>query len=363
MTTPHLDRIDSIRGLAIFLVFAFHTLIIIFPGLEIKNFDENGFLEFSSLKVMLLYFNPLGQGALGVDLFLVISGFLIHLIHLRSGTELNLHIFFSKRFWRIYPPYLLTLLFFFVLNFDLSAQGIKNIVSHVLLVHNLTDNTFYTINPSFWSIALECQLYLIYPLYLLILKRTGAVNALLIVTGINIVFSSIGHFTGINSLAYGTFALKFWVIWCAGAFLADRFHNKKRIFNNPVLWLILSYLIFCVFKSWFITSRFILIPATLTCVALMEMILYYKNPEGVIYKMIMKPLAFFGLISYSVYLIHQPGLGFLISFFNPGTSYQSLNTITGVLLSSTLILLISYVLYRIVELKSIAFGQQLRSKV
>jgi peptidoglycan/LPS O-acetylase OafA/YrhL len=105
-----------------------------------------------------------------------------------------------------------------------------------------------------------------------------------------------------------------------------------------------------------------LIPATLTCVALTEAILYYKNPEYKIYKLIMKPLAFLGLCSYSVYLIHQPYLGYLIGAFNPGTKTEILNSMVGVVISVTIFMLLSYVLYRLLEVNSIAIGQRLRSK-
>lgn len=362
MTTPHLDRIDSIRGLAILLVFAFHTLLIIFPGFEYRKYGADGIIEVENLQAIILSFNPFGQGWIGVDLFLVISGFLIHLIHLRSGTTLDLKTFFSKRFWRIFPPYLFVLLVFFFMKMDTSPQGLKHLFSHVFLIHNLDDDTFFSINPSFWSIALECQLYLIYPLYLVLLKHFGAGRSFFIAILMNITLTTYAVITGISSLAYGTFVLKMWIVWCAGAYLADRFHNGKRLFKHPALWFLAAYLLFCMFKSYFITSRYILLPATLTCLAIMEVMLYYEKPLGFLGRNIFNKLGFLGLCSYSIYLIHQPYLGNLLSYFDPGTAFVIIDRFTGIGLSWAIIILISFMMYKMLELKSIAFGQRLRAK-
>lgn len=174
MIKKHLHRVDIIRGIAILLVLSYHTLLCLYPSYEAKTYSKNGFLIIKDIKTAILNFNPIGQGWIGVELFLVISGFLIHYIYLQNLDNFKWKTFFSKRFWRIYPPYLLVLSFFFINNVNMNKYSLTDYLSHAFLTHNLSDKTFISINPSFWSIALEVQLYLIYPIYIILIKYLGS---------------------------------------------------------------------------------------------------------------------------------------------------------------------------------------------
>lgn len=361
----HIDKIDGVRGIAICLVVAYHTMLLIFPGYEFRTYNtQTGLIEADSLKTVLLNLNPLGQGWIGVDLFLVISGFLIHLIYLRSNADLNYSRFFSKRFWRIYPPYLFALLFFFIRNIDVTQNGLINISSHLLLIHNFTDRTFFSINSSFWSIALECQLYLIYPLYIFLLKKIGTRKALILTLAINFLFSLNGFFRHTDSLSYILSIFNFWFVWCSGAFLAEHFYNQRKVFRRPIATFLFFYLLVYVFKLFSATSYFTLVPAAIACVAFIEMTLYgdYMNINFVS-KFLFGIISKIGLISYSIYLIHQPYLYDLLNFYYPRTSHLFLNRMVSLSFTMGTILCVSYALYKLVELKSIAYGQQVRAKL
>lgn len=363
MTKQYLHRVDAIRGLAILLVLSYHTLLLLFPGYEAKTYSENGVLIIDDLKTAILNFNPIGQGWIGVELFLVISGFLIHFTYLQSQNSFKWNTFFSKRFWRIYPPYLLVLLFFFINRIDLSKSGLTDFFSHVILIHNLNDNTFFSLNPSFWSIALEVQLYFIYPIYITFIKHIGSTKTTIFLLLTTILFCLIGYVYNIDTLSFGTFVLKFWFTWAAGALLAGRYYQEKRLFKKPVIWFSLFYILFFVFKLFHFSSYFILIPATLSCLALMEVILYGNFIDNfAINKSIFKWLSYIGLISYSVYLIHQPYLNDFFNFYNPRTSFPHFNDFVRVASTYLTIFLMSFSLYKIIELKSIEYGRQLRKK-
>ncbi|MEI9998600.1 MAG: acyltransferase family protein [Verrucomicrobiota bacterium] len=102
---------------------------------------------------------PLTLGYLGVAVFFVISGFCIHLSHGQSRDK-SWPVFFIRRLCRIYPPYLVILLFFaFVfpttrLNFqDAPFPSMARLISHLLMVHNFVWSLFYGINGVLWSVA------------------------------------------------------------------------------------------------------------------------------------------------------------------------------------------------------------------
>lgn len=271
--------------------------------------------------------------------------------------------FFSKQFWRIYPPCLL-ILSFFINRIDISKSGLINFFSHVFLLRNLNNETFFAINDGLWSIALEVQLYFIYPIYIGFIKYIGSTKTTIFLLLITVTFCIVGYlYNNLNKLPFNTFVLKFWFTWATGSFLADRYHQDKRLFKKPVLWFSVFYILLFVFKLFHSSSAFILIPATLSCLALMEVILYGNFIDKYpISKSIFKWLSYIGLISYSVYLIHQPYLNDLLNLYNPRTSFPHINDFVRVASTYLTIFLISFSIYKIIELKSIECGKYIREK-
>jgi peptidoglycan/LPS O-acetylase OafA/YrhL len=357
----YLEKIDAIRGIAILLVLTYHTFLVIFPKFEVRSYSENGIILTTGIKSILLNFNPMAQGWIGVNLFLVISGFLIHFIYLQNKAQFGWKSFFSKRFWRIYPPYFLILSFFFLIKFDFTADELKNFLFHATLIHNLDQTTFFGINPSFWSIALEAQLYLIYPAFIFLVNKFSHNTTIKILISINLFFIVTHCIFNFDSLIFHTNVINFWIVWGAGAFLAERYFSKKRLFSNPLKWLIISYISFYFFKIFLISNNFIILPITISCMALIEFLLYSKNLDShSISRLIIRILSFIGIISYSIYLIHQPYLGKLIRWFNPNTEVGSLNIMIALIITYSIIFITSYFLYQFVEKTSVEFGKKRR---
>jgi peptidoglycan/LPS O-acetylase OafA/YrhL len=164
-----LDSVEALRAIAFFMVFVFHA-----------------FLEFNTGSdglVGVIYSNPWGYffphhvGAFGVQLFFVISGFCIHRSALRwreahagaRGRDWIVH-YAQSRFLRIYPAYLLVVLTLFAL----TPVAWVDLVAHVLLIQTLIPGTVNQINPSLWSLAVEAQLYALYPLALFAMTGSRA---------------------------------------------------------------------------------------------------------------------------------------------------------------------------------------------
>lgn len=365
-----LEVIDVLRGIAILSVFGYHWHI----SQVDRYVQHNGrVMMFQDVTWDNLYasFSPLNYGSYGVELFLVISGFLIHYNYLiRGAGRLNLNHYFSRRFWRIYPPYILVLFFFAFLNKERSAYhlftetGRESLLCHLLMVHNLyRDNAIiFGINSSFWSIALEIQLYLIYPIFLILRRKIGVYKLcftlfivhVLALIGIYIWRSGFPH-----SLAEVTFVGHFWIIWGLGAMVAEAWFARQKIFKISWTGWFILFLIFMssqIFLLFFVYAGSIM--SAILWAALIELCLYQPLRLNVFFRYVKSFLIPVGLCSYSIYLIHQPLIEPLLQHVNWGDSsrYTSLINIGWVF---SVIFLISYSLYVFVEQPSIRFGQKI----
>ena len=350
-------------------VFIYHAQLCLFPGYEVKDYNTDNVINTLSVKSVLLNFLPFSFGWTGVELFLLISGFLIHLGFLRSDTKLNLFTFYSKRFWRIYPPYLVILLFFvFAKGGSLylsNKEAALNLLSHLFFVHNLFDKFFFKINGSYWSLALEMQLYLIYPLLLFLRKKSGIKNAFLIILLISILLFVPQLLSPVlmQSLAYGTFVIKYWFIWVAGAFFAEKYFSGEKLFGKWVKPIIaIGFILTFIFKINLYSSYLIIYSVTFTWLAVFEWILHTKSINTKSYAC--KTLTTIGICSYSIYLIHQPYLSNLIDYFHllPFNHYAEYFKIFNIIPTFIIIFLISYSLFQLIELPSIKYGADLRNK-
>lgn len=370
MSKTHLEKIDFLRGAAILAVFAYHLQLVIFHRFEINEYAEaNNFLEISGLKSYILNFSPTAFGWAGVDLFLLISGFLIHYSYLLNESKFNNFSFFSKRFWRIYPPYLIALLFFTFFTGQRSyylfdTEGLKKLIAHLFLIHNLNDNTFGSINGSFWSLALEVQLYLIYPFFLRLRKKMGiensfnltlAISFILLVAGI--IFPLLG-----KSASYNSSVFKLWFIWTAGAFLAEKYYRNEKIFKRLGFKTAVFIFVIAMFlKIHLYSNHFTIYLITLSLIIFFEWYIYYETNIKTIY---FRALSIIGICSYSIYLIHQPYLKILLDFFqvfkDPNYYYLKYFIPINVVLTFLFIFCVSYVYYLLIEKTSIEFGKKLR---
>lgn len=124
------------------------------------------------------------HGPLAVGVFIVLSGFCLMLPVVRSENgQLRGGVagFARRRARRILPPYFAALGFSLLLIVTVPTLGSKSgqrwdlqlpafepgaLLSHLLLVHNLSDSWIYKINSPLWSIATEWQIYFIFALLL-----------------------------------------------------------------------------------------------------------------------------------------------------------------------------------------------------
>lgn len=155
-----IDVLDGLRGLAIALVVIFHTW-------------QLSWLDFGNYSWL-----P-RVGFVGVEVFFVLSGFCIAYPFLKGHT-LNLGDFYRRRALKILPSYLLALgitaLFFD--NGTVASKPFLHILTHLTFTHNWSFETYYsTLGPA-WSLAVEVQFYLLFPLLWPLFKRQPIITAM-----------------------------------------------------------------------------------------------------------------------------------------------------------------------------------------
>lgn len=352
----HLEKFDFLRGIAIILVIGYHAMFCLFENFEIPKSDQL-FISISALsnQQILLNILPFAFGNNGVTLFLIISGFLIHYNYILKNNKFSPSLFFNKRFWRIYPPYLVALLLF---GFFVSNTTTSDWLHHLFLIHNTRSAYIYSINPSFWSLALEVQLYLIYPAYLYLYNRYGNLRSFLITLIVSLIFVCLRIYFGIEKTAFYTSVFSYWVIWTIGAFSAHLYYTNKRI--TSISWggfcaigLLLILLRFTIIHQYFSPYLF-----AIFFVILIDKLLHTELHPTKTFKY----LEIIGLCSYSIYLFHQPVFNFLkdtIFFKNQLTTPTKIIILTA---TTILITLLSYLSYRTLELQSIKAGHNFYKK-
>jgi peptidoglycan/LPS O-acetylase OafA/YrhL len=167
-------ELDGIRGIAIAFVIVFHL-------------QEILFLELPSTMSVKIASRILGLGWVGVDIFFVLSGFLITGILLRNNdTQSFWTNFYTKRFFRIVPAFLVV--FLIVLMF-LPRVPLRIVMIYVFFLANWTivNGTEIPTMGHIWSLAVEEQFYLLWP----VVARRLTKNHLLYTSLVLAVFSII----------------------------------------------------------------------------------------------------------------------------------------------------------------------------
>jgi peptidoglycan/LPS O-acetylase OafA/YrhL len=166
--------IDPLRGLAIALVFVVHCLGVSF-GYDELNW--NGWFRDFNVSRSFLALLPATFGWVEVPIFFVISGFCIHLSYERP-TRRSFSDFFLRRFFRIYPPYLIALLIFSffspwqAINFC-SLHDLAQFGSHFLLVHNLDARSFFGFKSGVLEYSCRASAIFTLPLRLYFCHKLG----------------------------------------------------------------------------------------------------------------------------------------------------------------------------------------------
>jgi peptidoglycan/LPS O-acetylase OafA/YrhL len=312
--TPHIARLDVLRALAFLGVYTFH-MTGPFPALKL-TWNGNWF-DYSHWPAALYPLVPVGMGWLGVPLFFVLSGFCIHYSTLkrRGKGKFSTDDFYWRRWLRIYPTYFVCVIVCALLAPWLPIKYFSNwqevtgqLTTHLLMIHNLVKMTFEGINGPMWSLGVEAQFYLLYPFLLLVMRRRLSWGQCLCVAlALNFVIATClslksqpYEMTPIRSTF--SFPLVTWCDWILGAMLAEAYVEGKPLFSRPNAWLVGSgamLLLAMNFRPLYVQSFLF---SSVFFAVVMQRYLARRTPLA----WVERALVPIGLISYSLYLWHQP---------------------------------------------------------
>lgn len=371
----HIELLDYVRAVAIISVLFFHTLGSTFGNEELP---WHGWVRGFSAPASYLLLFPFSFGQVGVAIFFVVSGFCIHLSFQQQGQEWRS--FWIRRFWRIYPAYIAATAFAVVFlatnsRLDLHSSPIwEQVAAHALLVHNLSQATFAGINGSFWSLAIEAQLYLLYPLLLMMVGRFGWRQTMVtlaccefFIRGVDGLVQTTGTGTtafGYISWLFSASPLGYWFSWAIGARLAESYLKNEPL---PFARIPLIPLLVVTVLSYFTrpTLSFLFVLSAIVTAIVVARLLGRVQSEVRGPGLFLNVFGKIGLWSYSIYLMHQPLLNAISVFLTtviPGPYRTGVAPFFYFVAGWLIIIPVSALWYRVFELPAIAIGKRMIQK-
>ncbi|MBN3812684.1 acyltransferase [Paraburkholderia sp. Ac-20347] len=219
--------IDALRGFAALLVAYFHCRQVTWIGMGAFHQTHASLASPGTIAAWLTL--PVAWGSAGVPIFFVISGYCIHRsgaarLLANPGFQLDAKQFWLRRFVRIYPVLLAALALTFVadsisLTMTPVSHKILDIGPQAFLVNLLSlqgvAGKTYGSNGALWTLSLEVQFYLLYPLLFAARRRFGFNAVLAAVAAINV----------ISALTLAphdiVFFTSYWFSWMLGAWIAE----------------------------------------------------------------------------------------------------------------------------------------------
>jgi peptidoglycan/LPS O-acetylase OafA/YrhL len=321
MTARRLASIDKLRGTAVLAVVISHLPFsnVLSPSAP----DAAG--AHSALPRAVTDITDFGS--YGVHLFLVISGFCIHLPAAR-GQALGVGAFWFRRMRRLYPPYLAAVMFSVAglfayhglirgqlysvhgaLGFPTLERLTVDLGSLLLQFQNITGAGARIGNSPLWTLALEEQLYVLYFALLALRARFGWPVTLVVVLSVTLL-SRASVLVGAPSFVLDLGPAR-WIEWTLGALAAEAYASTSRVVPR---WLS---------SPWALATAVAVLVMTLT-LSRAAAKLGGDAAAGIVFFVIVhmftqgeqswsrerscRWLTRLGLISYSIYLTHSPAL-------------------------------------------------------
>lgn len=245
-------------------------------------------------------------GGAGVHTFIFISGFGLYLSHLKHPLPFVSYI--KKRFLKVYMPYIFTVTFVAILCLFIPIHTVSwgKYFSHLLLYKMFSEKYIGTFGYHFWFISVIFELYLVFPLLVILKKKLPGIRFLIVGIIVSIAWSFLVLILNKAELrVWNSFFLQYVWEFMLGMYFAENIFSGGLLFwNIKKLHLILMavvglglYVVFSL-KFGFVGKMLNDIPSLIGYTTF-GILLYTFN-----IKWLNKFLVFTGIISFSLYLIH-----------------------------------------------------------
>lgn len=211
--TNRLDFIDFAKGVAIFSIIAFHFMMPFAEGWLAK---------------------AIVAGGAGVHLFFLLSGFGLGF----SVNRFSFTVFFRKRFTALLVPYYLAILLITAVNLIIEpdqAIDIYALAGHIFLFKMFDEAIINSFGLQFWFISTIIQLYLLFPILLLLQKRFGNHVFFTLALCASIAYWILVYAFELENLRiFNSSAFQFLWEFALGMLLAERYrHEGYRFWEQP----------------------------------------------------------------------------------------------------------------------------------
>lgn len=337
-------HVEGLRGVAALYVFLFHLW-------------NTGTMQGAALAPLRGTTSFLQYGHYAVVAFIVISGYCLGLpVAARPGHAFRVRDFFVRRARRLMPAYVAALALSVVIVLATNAlRGhhipawhlFVGVVAHLALVHNLVPALAEYINGPMWSIALECQIYVVFALLLVpVWRRFGPFAQLALALALGLA----PHF-----LFHG--ALDAAVPWLLGLFAMGVVAAQLTARPQPsrVPWRAVSAgagvvaLVVVALNGQSTPDGALWLPDLVAGAALALFLIASVDRAGVVARVLAaRPVVFLGTFSYSLYLLHGPAVEFTGEALTRAHAGAALSAGAYAALTA-LVLAGAYAFYRLVE--------------
>lgn len=359
-----LHYLDGLRGLAALYVVVYHCYVQVQYSLSTTSLPTLAYLAT----------HLLGFGHIAVAVFIVLSGYCLMLPVARSSHQKipgGIGKFFQRRAMRILPPYYAALLLCLLLiwcvpalrtaseaNWDITLPSFTSgsIISHLLLVHNLSPRWIFKIDYPMWSVATEWQIYFLFPFLMLPTWRRFGIMGLLLVTfvfwmAIHILFHHRFDGAGLHLASLFSFGM-------AGAIIGFSMEQRIILWRDRTPWGICAFISFLALAS-ILSWRPAMIEKHTSQIDLLAGLcatcLIVHCTKHLLSKFVSRPAVLIllesdfavgiGKFSYSLYLIHAPVLALCYASLRR-LHFDPMITLVAVILTGVpLSLLFSYLFF------------------
>jgi len=362
----YIDQLTWLRGIAAFFVIVSHSM----RATEAQYSDSD---EVSDIFLVSLF----DLGSFGVMLFFVLSGCTLYISNANKMNYSNVYSFYVKRFFRIWPAFAVSIFFYICFRpvFDkfytesqgvwiesqfLSSYSFSDIISYLTLTFNIS-GTKGLFNNAYWSLPVEFQYYLIFPIIIVSIRYMGLWGPVFI--GAILFLLPKFNLVGFDSNFVFSVAYSF-----CGGMLIGHLYLKSSYRMGSCTGIILAVLIMLLARS---LGRWVELPDVpvlsdvwnwhvINSIVLVYLVLITKfDIPGHVASF----LKHYGTVSYSTYLYHNLFVAIAVLFIvNFEINDGDLKLLLTLLFTLFATYLVSIVSYKYVEKPFVAIGRRVANK-